>query len=356
MNNLRTAMKQALFLDVDGMLIHTITNDNGTRKKIINQTVVDQLKLVCKDIYLFTNMDAVDIQNINDPARITRRQLVELLEAQGFKVHAVITPADCIYNKGSGAAYRDIYLKAYDKALGNEPYQEEVRLFKQNIDALNATLKANGGNKHLSPAGAQKKAMFHYFLKDKPADLISILYCDDDKNCLDAVNECVTDIKLTTCQISPDPKEPDPEPLRHAIDSFAPLAIKNFVERASVDYKKANEGLRFYMRFWHSNDGIIRAVDFAARINKLTDRKAIDKAVIEFLSNEKNGNTHPQSFRTHLLATLLHIPLTPQVSDNYKAILKSHIHELGITYSDKGDTFEYAAPQEKSWLSCGFGD
>lgn len=194
-------MKQAVFLDVDYTLIITITNPDRTRQRIINEELLNYLQAAnLKDIYLFTNMDLSDMENIHHPSRITRKALVDLLIKKGFKVHGVITPADPAYQHGPGAAYHDFYLQAYQKRLKEKNYDTEKNEFNRLANLLPLEEEYQGKRRE----EGQKRAMFRYFLQHKPSDLKSILYFDDSQECLSAVKSVSADVKIATFQIKPE--------------------------------------------------------------------------------------------------------------------------------------------------------
>lgn len=359
-------MKHAVFLDVDDTLLITQFSPEGTRSRVLNQAVLDQLKLASTtDLYLFTNMDLNDVNHHGDPSRVTRKQLVDSLQAQGFIVHGVITPADPDYNQGPGAAYSHFYEQAFAKKLNGESWAEQKSQF--DLHASNMQIICQYDSKQR--AAAQKHTMFNYFLQHKPTELEQILYCDDDPDCLDFVAQAAKskNIQLSTCQIIPLPSSASKQEKQgsmlqtaNAIDAFAPngLVISQIITLASSAYVEKNKQLSFFMRLWHSNDGVIRANNFSRNLAKMANRQEMDVEVIEFLSNKNNGNTHPLSYRTHLLAALTNKPLTfdslQNVSKNYQHLLNAYCEKVKDNYLQGGIALEINLPKEETFSLCGF--
>lgn len=110
-------MKSFAFLDVDQTLLY----DNSD----INLTLLDALKNQgITDIFLFTNMDMKEIGRIGrELAPMSRYELINILQKNGFKIHGVITPADTGYCNDSmysiGHAYEHLYKPSYERLKKN---------------------------------------------------------------------------------------------------------------------------------------------------------------------------------------------------------------------------------------------
>ncbi len=198
---LGSSLRLVAFLDVDDTLIITEDTELG-RIRTLNQQLINQLKKNrINHIYLFTNMDLADVNHHDSPNRITRKRLISELNLQGITVDGVLTPADPVYKKGPGAAFNDLYLSAYGKKTQNQSYEEEDQKFKECL-AKQHVEETYVGKKR---AAGQKRSMFQYFLENKPADIASIIYFEDDKTCIDAVSELIqpldSNIHFTTCQV-----------------------------------------------------------------------------------------------------------------------------------------------------------
>lgn len=190
-------------LDVDNTLVFTkITGKGGIDS--INQPLLDSLKMNgVQDIMLFTNMGFGEIEDITaglSQNKIDRPDLVVELTNQGFRVHAVMTTADVVYDKGIGAAYTEIWLPQY-KYIKN--YNGEENPINENF--LQAKNQFRDCKKHKNPlAYGEKGAMYLYLMQAKPVWLKSIIFVDDAKNNLEDVEKAnaTIQIPLTTVLIS----------------------------------------------------------------------------------------------------------------------------------------------------------
>jgi hypothetical protein len=104
----QTTNRKFAFLDVDCTLLFEQRSLNLRYLHTLLDTGIT-------DVYLFTNMDMEDIRIFGyDSAPMSRHELIQQMEAMGFKVHGVVTPADNGYfeddgqPKPIGAAYREL--------------------------------------------------------------------------------------------------------------------------------------------------------------------------------------------------------------------------------------------------------
>lgn len=136
-----------------------------------------------KDIFLFTNMSLAGVtEKIADSRTMSRPELVNELKFQGFKVHAVITPADLAYNKGLGKAYEDIYLPQHNRIekenLTENNYRDEQfiaaeKKFTELKNECNSEIAEKKG--YVS----EKSLMIEYFRENKPDWVESAVFFDD---------------------------------------------------------------------------------------------------------------------------------------------------------------------------------
>ncbi|MBY0543951.1 MAG: hypothetical protein K2Q14_00200 [Gammaproteobacteria bacterium] len=336
-------MRHAVFLDVDDTLLITQFNKDGSRTRFINQDLLNQLKLSGHhDLYLFTNMDLNDLNQIDEPSRITRKKLIDELIKQGFTVHGVITPADPVFNQGPGAAYNSLYLPAYEKKLKNQSYHKETQEFDRCKNELVVENEYAGKQRD----AGQKRAMFNYFLEHKPAGLVNILYFDDATHCLEAVSALAqpSSINVTTCAVDQNrlsalatssDKQQELELYSKTIENFNPRSRKIMISNVVSIYEKNIALTPWHIKLFlpHGNAGIVKAKEFLTGLQGIEGKKAIDGKILAFLHNdENNGNKLPLSFRTMLLTALLgrtiEIENLKDVSANFDQLLKSYEDSL----------------------------
>jgi len=102
-------LRPVALLDVDDTLVLA---DNRLNTPLLEELLNGGIT----DIYLFTSMSLSDISAAaSDVNYFSRQDLINHLTGLGFTVHGVITPIDPVYNKGLGAAYRDIFLPHYNR-------------------------------------------------------------------------------------------------------------------------------------------------------------------------------------------------------------------------------------------------
>lgn len=160
-------------------------------------------------------------------------------------------------------------------------------------------------------------------------------------------------------QTASDKKEPAASPIRQSADSetsekrepieiYKPDAekkevtelasLKQKVEKAVNDYINHSNSIWFCFFHFHGETGRKRASQFLQNFNRQTDVREAKEMIIQYLENEKNGNTHPHSFRTMLLhelrdpLTLSKQPRTlKSVSDNYEGVVMGLRTQYSVT-------------------------
>lgn len=96
--------------------------------------------------------------------------------------------------------------------------------------------------------------------------------------------------------------------------------LRDVVRYSIIRYCSYNDGIWFSMFHRHGNAGVQRSKDFQEKINKIINLNAAKKVLIDYLVDEKNGNTYPHSFRTILLHQLMNANYNVSlisVSQNY---------------------------------------
>lgn len=196
----------AVLLDIDDTLRITTTDTDGNRIRLLNEMLVSELvSQGLTDVYLFSNMGLEDIESIcEQPSRLSRKQLINTLRAKGLTVHCVITPPDPVYAKGIGAAFDHIYMSGYNKKLRDSLYKNETTQF----NTLAGQLIPEQELAELTPdnkAARQKRRMFEYFMKNKPAEITSLMYFEDNQACINEVSNAAADLntRITACKVDP---------------------------------------------------------------------------------------------------------------------------------------------------------
>lgn len=312
-------MAYFVFLDVDKTLL--LSDENGNH--IINQGLLDQLKVYgYLNIYLFTNMSLSDHEQIINtydmqtsspdqliPARISRYELVEQLKKQGFDVMGVITPADAGYQQGIGTAYDDLYVPAYERL------QRKIKQGRLNCEEERKShLARNKKFTNFIPPlpveyqemnqrlPGQKYNMLAYFVSDTSKKFTThILYIDDDRNCLDAVENAhrntKNSIKLTTIQVLENGELANAAALQHF---YSPaLAIAMLKQAEAVCGKKQSSVEKFIKQ---------------AHESYMIDLKTTRAIVIEFMENCLSRKKDPSAFLVALLSILSGLDVT---KDNF---------------------------------------
>jgi hypothetical protein len=83
--------------------------------------------------------------------------------------------------------------------------------------------------------------------------------------------------------------------------------LKSYVSLAKQQYVHHSRGIRFSLFHFHGKTGRIRAFDFEYKFLKIQNYDEAVSVLKAFLHDKNNGNTHPHSFRTMLLSTLIGI-------------------------------------------------
>lgn len=194
--------KKIALLDIDGTA-KIARNLAAGRVYGVHKIILEDLnRKNIKDLYFFSNMDLSDISQNNVFSvpglypSITRWRLVQFFESNGFIVHGVITPADVIYKKGLGAAYRDFYVPAY-KEYSADPSayagnRRDAESHESKYNRISAALVELHGDSidHKQKASLNKARMYEYFkeLVDGK-EFTEIEYYEDDETCIDAIQK-----------------------------------------------------------------------------------------------------------------------------------------------------------------------
>ncbi|MBN9230944.1 MAG: hypothetical protein J0I93_08845 [Legionella sp.] len=166
-------MKHVLLIAVNNTLILNEYDGASQKQDIINQTLLHKLKTSnIFELYLLTDMNLSELEDLGNSHKITLKALVHELKKQRFEVHDVITPADPQLAQGIGAAYRTLYLPAFEKKIKNQKYDEEKELLKRFMPQPQPDLNPD------EQSAAHRKMMFDYFMLNKPYDFASISYID----------------------------------------------------------------------------------------------------------------------------------------------------------------------------------
>lgn len=80
--------------------------------------------------------------------------------------------------------------------------------------------------------------------------------------------------------------------------------LKRIVANATLDYTTYSENIWFSFFHRHGEAGRVRANHFNSTFSKIKDYNEAKEALVHYLNNPKNGNTHPHSYRTMLLHEL----------------------------------------------------
>lgn len=157
-------------VDIGATLI--IKEKEGAEERV-NQGLTIALKEAgIKDVALFTQMGRRRMaleKGDNPKGEMTCWQLIQALEAAGFKVWTVITPADPIYKQGLGFAYKDC-------VEGNLAKSEKQESDVDTYDSL--TTAYFDSSKNIDPRN--KRSMFRYFMERCSQFAGSLFFIDDD--------------------------------------------------------------------------------------------------------------------------------------------------------------------------------
>ncbi len=96
--------------------------------------------------------------------------------------------------------------------------------------------------------------------------------------------------------------------------------LQRAIGDAVIRYCDYSDNITFSFFHRHGETGRQRAKDFLAEINEVKDFNEAKKRLVSYLENNKNGNTHPHSFRTMLLHELINANLhctLAETSKNY---------------------------------------
>ncbi|HEN5539658.1 TPA: Dot/Icm T4SS effector Lem21, partial [Legionella pneumophila] len=80
--------------------------------------------------------------------------------------------------------------------------------------------------------------------------------------------------------------------------------LKRIVANATLAYTTYSESIWFCFFHYHGQTGRDRANNFCKTFSKITDYGQAKEALVHYLNDSRNGNTHPHSYRTMLLHEL----------------------------------------------------
>ena len=92
---------------------------------------------------------------------------------------------------------------------------------------------------------------------------------------------------------------------RKLSDEEALHYLKCYVSLATDMYVKYSNNIWFSLFHFHGQTGRNRAKDFVKKFTNITDYGEAMATLVKYLQDPKMGNTHPHSYRTMLLSTLL---------------------------------------------------
>lgn len=118
------------------------------------------------------------------------------------------------------------------------------------------------------------------------------------------------------------PLQPDPE-------KIAQNSITHVIATAYTKYEQHTRGIRFCLFHIHGEKGIARANKFKQTFNENQTLQEQYHQVLAYLQDDTNGNTHPHSFRTMLLAKLLNKDLSSNealrdISEGFSTYLEQY--------------------------------
>lgn len=118
------------------------------------------------------------------------------------------------------------------------------------------------------------------------------------------------------------PLQPDPE-------KIAQNSITHVIATAYTKYEQHTRGIRFCLFHIHGEKGIARANKFKQTFNENQTLQEQYDQVLAYLQDDTNGNTHPHSFRTMLLAKLLNKDLSSNealrdISEGFSTYLEQY--------------------------------
>jgi hypothetical protein len=198
----------ALF-DIDATVLNLHPDSNH---QVLNEALLDAyLELGITDLYMFTNMDMKTLETEYTPGlelAMRRPDIIAALQAKGFRVHGVITPADVGYNKELGAAYTDLYLPQYERfkrgklnektSLEDEEMlaahasfkrgkNEAIRQLSALADTLSPTEQSPGTPYHADKSFNIKGILYKYTREKLPDWVGQVFYADDELSCTNTV-------------------------------------------------------------------------------------------------------------------------------------------------------------------------
>ncbi|NSL16765.1 hypothetical protein HRQ65_00035 [Tatlockia micdadei] len=342
-------------LDVDGTLI---IRDKTKNQEQLNQNLLDALmKKGIWDVYLFTDMyfDERQLQN--------RKQLIEQLTSQGFRVHGVITPSDYTWGIRKEIEQLNDLFVSKNIDIPNGRNTDKIDELLNDLPVLNALLENPSESPDLGRAfeeiatresyqrqdaedsincklaldiislkrgtASPKTLMFEHFLKKKPDWVSDIFVFDDKKENLDAVKETLNgeheDLQVSTLYVTENTSTADFE-FEMDIDSNpenkTPLdaEIRGRIKAELDDYIQSRSTGGFWL--FHNKQGLTEEKVKNARLLQ----KLIDSDDVKTVGDAKK---------------LLH---------DIKSLNKITENEFGKTYLKGGGKFDALIDEFNSWL------
>ena len=108
------------------------------------------------------------------------------------------------------------------------------------------------------------------------------------------------------------------------VSQLDPLAaLKKQVSTATKHYVDYNESVWYSLFHRHGATGRARAQQFDELFQKIGDLEEAQKVLINYLTNDTNGNTHPHSYRTMLATKIL-----GKDKNSYQAVSENYPNEI----------------------------
>lgn len=328
--------KTLALLDVDQTLILTRdvkspTTGRVETKYFLNEELIHHLLASgVTECYLFTDMSLNDIsEKVINPEVISRLELIEKLQEKGISVLGVITGADPNYSPIPGEPFKNLYLPQYQRWLKGELTYDDIE--NHCDDEFEKCKKEMSHYLNLTRAQCEhtqvhiKYAMYHHFITHLnflklPTFYNTLLFCDDNIECVDAVIDAHhafasegKEIELKAIHISKKANEPT---------NFNNLPSISLQERFSNVIQKC-QAVNFYL----DNEPL------QAKVNQMIsvlvshfDSKAIpSKLLIEWLLNLKINLWLKNENEIEKSLSLIHSNITNYISSTTNTFNVNHI-------------------------------
>lgn len=127
----------------------------------------------------------------------------------------------------------------------------------------------------------------------------------------------------------------DPAPKERKSKEEQLQLLQQHVSNATSSYRKYSTNIWFSLFHRHGETGRLRAKAFDDSFNRMNSLENASELLIQFLSDDSKGNTHPHSFRTMLLHELIktesYNPSLQVVSKYYDQLLNKLVKNLNVT-------------------------